>query len=93
MRNYLNNRHKIVQVSKKSGKEFLEYCKKKGELIHESIYDKWNYKLQCYDEVKELSFIVNEYFCFIIINMENNHVDEWGVSVNNMKGCVRYVNN
>lgn len=90
----LNNRHKIVQLSRKNGKTFLEYCKKKGVFKHESVYDKWNYHLQCYEEVKELLYIVNDYYCFIIINMENNNVDEWGISVNNnLKGCARYVNN
>ena len=81
MRNKLNNRHKIIQLARKNGKEFFKYCKKKGELRSTNIYDKWDYTRQEYIKVKELIFQVNDYVADIIINLKTGSIIEWSIHI------------
>ena len=74
MHEFINNRHKIVQLSKKRGDWFLLYCIYKGEELTREIQKvyplgKGNQKHFEYD-VLCITYKINEYYAFAKINID-----------------------
>lgn len=74
MREFINNRHKIVQLSKKRGDLFLLYCISKGEELNREIQKvyplgKGNLKHFAYD-VLCITYKINGYYAFAKINID-----------------------
>lgn len=74
MREFINNRHKIVQLSKKRGDWFLSYCISKGEELNREIQkiyplgkgnqEHFGYNVLC------ITYKINGYYAFAKINIE-----------------------
>lgn len=85
MREFINNRHKIVQLSKKRGDWFLFYCIYKGEELNREIQkiyplgkgnqEHFGYHVLC------ITYKINGYYAFAKINIDkiNNkeHSLQW----------------
>ena len=72
-RDYLNPRHKAVQLNKKGGWYLLEYCINKGKLLNREIKKDKLIGLDVYVTLLHLGYYINGYYVYIDIQLNINN--------------------
>ena len=72
-RDYLNSKHKAVQLNKKGGWYLLEYCINKGQLLKREIKEERLIGTEIYVTLLHLGYYINGYYAYIDIKLNINN--------------------
>ena len=72
-RDWLNPRHKAVQLNKKGGFYLLEYCMNKGQLLDKFITSDKLIGSEIYVTLLHIEYYINGYYAYIDIKLNTNN--------------------